>query len=191
MEAETVTFLPVTAANWADFETMFGANGACAGCWCMWWRLTRAEWTRQQYEPNHQAMRALVDAGHVPGILAYRKGQPVGWCSVAPRAEFPSLDRSQVLFPVDDLPVWSIVCFYIKRGQRRNGLSGALVQAAVDWARQNGAPAVEAYPVDSPATFSSGAAFTGWASTFRRAGFIEVARRSPTRPVMRLDLTVV
>lgn len=181
------TFAPLTAQHWADFEDLFGANGACAGCWCMWWRLPRAEWTRQQYEPNRQAMRALVDAGHVPGILAYRDGQPVGWCSVAPRAEFPTLGRSRVLYAVDDLPVWSIVCFYIRRGQRRKGISAGLINAALDWAQQNGAPAVEAYPVDAPGKFSTGGAFTGWAETFRHAGFVEVARRSPTRPIMRLS----
>ena len=182
-----LSFAPVTPDTWPDFETLFGANGACAGCWCMWWRLSRAEWTRNQYEGNRQAMRALVEAGHVPGLLAYRDGVPVGWCSVAPREEFPVLDRSRPLQGVDDQPVWSIVCFYIKPKQRRGGLSRALIEAALDWARRNGAAIVEAYPVDKAEKFSSGGAYTGVASTFRSAGFVEVARRSPTRPVMRYE----
>ena len=185
-----LTYSPVTPATWADFEAVFGQNGACAGCWCMWWRLPRAEWTRQQYEGNRLAMRALVDGGHVPGLLAYRDGTPVSWCSVAPRSFFPVLDRSRVLKPVDDLPVWSIVCFYTCVGHRRRGMTAGLIGAALDWARQNQAAVVEAYPVDRVGAFSSGGDFTGVASSFTRAGFVEVARRSPTRPIMRYTFPV-
>lgn len=189
MADDQFTFAPVTPNTWVDFEALFGANGACAGCWCMWWRLSRAEWTRNQYDSNHQAMRALVEAGHVPGLLAYRDGVPVGWCSVAPREAFPVLERSNPLQRVDDQPVWSIVCFYIKPKQRRGGLSSALIRAALDWARHNGASIVEAYPVDKEGKFSSGGAYTGVASTFIKAGFVEVVRRTPTRPVMRFAFT--
>ena len=180
-----MSFAPVTPETWADFETVFGQNGACAGCWCMWWRLPRAEWTRQQYEGNRLTMKALVDGGHVPGLLAYRDGTPVSWCSVAPRSFFPVLDRSRVLKPVDDLPVWSIVCFYTRVGHRHRGATAGLIGAALDWTRKNEAAVVEAYPIDRPGAFSSGGDFTGVASTFVRAGFVEVARRSPTRPILR------
>jgi GNAT superfamily N-acetyltransferase len=181
-----LSIYPLTPDRWADLETLFGPRGAIGGCWCMWWRLTRSEYDRQKGEGNRQAMHAIVASGEVPGLLAYSGGRPVAWCSVAPRTAFPSLDRSRVLKRVDDQPVWSIVCFFMARGFRRQGLSLRLIQAAVDYARSQGARIVEAYPIepkkdDAPDFY----AFTGMASTFRKAGFVEVARRSETRPIMR------
>jgi GNAT superfamily N-acetyltransferase len=181
-----LSIYPLTPDRWADLETLFGPRGAIGGCWCMWWRQTRSEYDRQKGEGNRQAMHAIVASGEVPGLLAYSGGRPVAWCSVAPRTAFPSLDRSRVLKRVDDQPVWSIVCFFMARGFRRQGLSLRLIQAAVDYARSQGARIVEAYPIepkkdDAPDFY----AFTGMASTFRKAGFVEVARRSETRPIMR------
>src|SRR5512133_3165977 len=143
-------FHPLTPDRWQDFETLFGKNGACAGCWCMWWRETRSEFEKNAYEPNRRAMQQIVETGRVPGILAYLDGAPAGWCSVAPREDFPSLDRSRVLKRVDDRPVWSIVCFFVKRPYRRSGLTLSLLHAAVEHARQNGAQVVEGYPKDKP-----------------------------------------
>jgi GNAT superfamily N-acetyltransferase len=180
------TFQPVTPERWDDFETLFGERGAVGGCWCMWFRLKRSEFDAQKGEKNKQSMRQIVDRGDVPGILAYDKGRAVGWCSVAPREAFPVLDRSWVLKRVDDQPVWSIVCFFIARPFRQQGLSRKLLEAALDYARAHGAKIVEGYPVDpeknsTPDVF----AYTGLASTFLQAGFVEVARRSETRPLMR------
>lgn len=179
---------PLTPERWADFEALFGANGACAGCWCMWWRETRSEYSRLSGEGNKQQMRAILQAGRVPGLMAYLDGLPVGWVSVAPRDEFPSLDRSRVAKRVDERPVWSLVCFYIKVGYRRRGLTGALIGGAVAYARQQGAQVVEAYPVDNQTGVNGSGEFTGIASTFRKAGFKEVARRTEKRPIMRLEL---
>lgn len=181
-------FTPLTPARWQDFETLFGKNGACGGCWCMWWREPRSEYSRLAYEGNRQAMQALVSSGRVPGLLAYLAERPVGWCSLAPREEFSVLERSRVLKRVDDQPVWSIVCFFVARPYRRQGLTLRLLQAAVEYARQNGARIVEGYPVDKPGKFMALEDFTGTASTFRKAGFVEVERRSPARPIMRLEL---
>lgn len=180
---------PVTPDRWPDLEALFGPTGACAGCWCMWWRLTRAQFgvqARGGGAANRAALKAIIDSGGVPGLLAYQGDAPVGWCAVAPRETYPTLARSTVLGPVDDKPVWSIVCFYIHRKHRRQGLTRALIDAALAYAAAQGARLVEAYPVE-PATekVSSLSGYTGFASTFGDAGFVEVARRSPTRPIMR------
>jgi GNAT superfamily N-acetyltransferase len=181
----------LTPDRWDDFERLFGPRGACGGCWCAWWRLKRSEFDLLRGEGNRRYMQALVNSGDVPGLLAYQDGQPVGWYSVAPRAVFPVLDRSRVLKRVDDQPVWSVVCFFIQRNHRRQGLSVRLLAAALAHARSAGAEIVEGYPIDparsaSPDVF----AFTGLVKTFLAAGFVEVARRSPTRPIMRRLLTL-
>ena len=92
---------PVTQKKWSDFETLFGAKGACGGCWCMLWRLTRKEFEQQKGEANRQAMQTIVESGEIPGLLAYSEKQPVAWCSVAPRKNFPALERSRVLKKID------------------------------------------------------------------------------------------
>jgi GNAT superfamily N-acetyltransferase len=132
-------------------------------------------------------MRAIVASGEVPGILAYRGADAVGWCSVAPRDSFPVLDRSPILKPVDDLPVWSIVCFFIDKRHRRQGLCDKLIRAAVDHATGSGATIVEAYPIEPQAgqRLTPASVYTGPISAFRQAGFVEVARRSQARPIMR------
>ncbi len=180
------TIRPLTPETWPDLEKLFGPRGACAGCWCMYWRLTRQQFSQQQGVLNRQGLRSLVDSGTVPGLLAYLEGQPVGWCSVAPREEFPVLARSRILKPVDDQPVWSIVCFFVARSHRRQGLTVQLLQAALEYAAAHRARIVEGYPVDpkegkAPDVF----VYTGLYSAFKQAGFTEVARRSETRPIMR------
>jgi GNAT superfamily N-acetyltransferase len=152
----------------------------------MWWRLTKREFDAGKGEGNRKALKAIVDGRRVPGILAYHDGRPVGWCAIAPRGEFPRLERSRILKPVDDRPVWSVVCFFIAREYRRKGIGLALLRAAVEYAAANGAEIIEGYPVEprrgcSPDVF----VYHGLASMFRRAGFEEVARRSDTRPIMR------
>jgi GNAT superfamily N-acetyltransferase len=186
---EELEFRPVTLKQWPDLQELFGPNGADSGCWCMWWRQTRAEFARRHGEPNRRSMEGLLRRGEVPGILAYHEHRPVGWCSVAPRERFPSLDRSPNLKPVDGEKVWSIVCFFIPRQNRRRGLCGHLIRAAVQYARSRGAAIVEAYPVDPRRSASRpAAAFTGLLDAFLAAGFREVARRSPQRPILRLIL---
>jgi GNAT superfamily N-acetyltransferase len=185
---EELEFRPVTLKEWPDMQALFGPNGADGGCWCMWWRQTREQFSRLHGEPNRKAMERIIRSGEVPGILAYQRGRPVGWCSVAPRGRFPSLDRSPNLKPVDDTPVWSIVCFFIPRQHRRRGLSGQLIRAAAEYARAQGASAVEAYPLDPRHTAGrASSAFTGLLDTFLAAGFREVARRSPRRPILRSE----
>jgi GNAT superfamily N-acetyltransferase len=184
-----ITFHPLTPERWSDFEKLFGPRGACGGCWCMYWRLPRTQYEAQHGELNRRNIKALVDTGNIPGILAYSGDEPVGWCSIAPREEFPTLGRSRILKPVDDQPVWSVVCFFVSRGQRRKGLTVQLLKAAVEYARANGARIIEGYPVEpkegkAPDVF----VYTGLFSAFKQAGFSEVLRRSPTRPIMRFNL---
>ena len=179
----------LTPTRWADFEALFGPNGACGGCWCMWWRQTRREFESKHGDANRRAYKAIVRAGPPPGLIAYHEGRPVGWCQVCPRADLPVLDRSPLLKRVDEAPVWSLSCFYIKPGHRRAGLSGVLIEAAKDHARRWGAEILEAYPWDARQKKSSGTIFTGVASTFQRHGFTTAARRAARRPVMRCDLT--
>jgi GNAT superfamily N-acetyltransferase len=183
----TVVAHPLTRERWDDLEALFGPRGACEGCWCMWYRVMAREYKANGPEGNRLALKAKVDAGHVPGLLAYVDGEVAGWCAVGPREEFPRLENSKVMGRVDDRPAWSVVCFFIGKDHRRAGLTATLLEAAVEHARANGATIVEGYPVDPKGRTADGFVFNGIASTFERAGFQEVARRSETRPIMRLS----
>jgi len=181
-----VKVFPLTPARWDDLVELFGPNGACAGCWCMWWRLTQTQFNRDAGAANRKALKEIVDEGRVPGLLAYLDGKPVGWCSVAPREEYGRVVRSRTLRSVDDQPVWSIVCFYIDRAHRKRGVAKALIESAVNYASKRGAKIVEGYPLDpDAASVTSSSAYVGTLPMFREAGFDEVARRSKGRPIMR------
>jgi GNAT superfamily N-acetyltransferase len=181
-----LTFQPVGLEHWPDLEELFGERGACGGCWCMWWRLPRSQFAQQKGLGNKKALKKIVESGEAPGLLACTNGQPIAWCSIGPREGFPSLERSRILKRVDDQPVWSVVCFFIAKPFRRQGVTVKLLKAAVEYARKRGAKIVEGYPVEPKKENMPGVfAWTGLASTFRKAGFVEVARRSETRPIMR------
>jgi GNAT superfamily N-acetyltransferase len=189
VKGSPLTYRPLTPEVWADFEALFGPKGAYAGCWCMWWRSTRAEFARQQGEGNRKAMRALVRRGEVPGILGYLGGAPVAWCSIAPRERFASLERSRVLKRLDDLPVWAIVCFFVSKAHRGQGLSLEALRAAVHFARTQGATIIEAYPaVPKRRELPPVSSFMGIPHTYAAAGFEEVARPSASRIIMRCSM---
>lgn len=177
---------PLTKKNWKDFENLFGAKGACGGCWCMWWRLKRSEYNKSKGAGNKKKMKKIVDDGIVPGLLVYYNEETIGWCSIAPREDFPVLENSRVLKKVDEKKVWSIVCFYIKSSYRKKGLTPVILREVIKYVKKKKGKIVEGYPVEPknnnmPSVF----AWTGFASAFRKAGFEEVARRSETRPIMR------
>lgn len=151
----------------------------------MYFRLSHAQFTRGQGAANRRAFGRLVRGDRIPGILAYRGTEVVGWCAVAPREDYARLARSRVAHPVDSQPVWSIVCFFVAPASRRRGVTAALLRAAVEHARRRGAKIVEGYPVDPDGNYPDTFAYVGLISAFRRAGFREVARRSPGRPIMR------
>jgi GNAT superfamily N-acetyltransferase len=184
-----LTFQAVTPERWPDLETLFGERGACAGCWCMWWRISRKQWKEQQGEGNRKALRKIVKSGALPGIIAYAGNEPVGWCAVQPREVFPVLERSRILQPVDDSPVWSIVCLFVLAPYRRQGISVGLLKAAVRHVKAQGGMIVEGYPTDPKKDQPAAFVYTGLASAFLEAGFEEVARRSPTRPIMRFTIS--
>ncbi len=176
---------PLTPGRWADLEALFGPRGACAGCWCTWFRLAPSEWRSGKGDVNRRRQERYVRDGNVPGLIAYSGATPVGWVAVEPRERYVRLDRSRTLAPVDDAPAWAISCFFVARAHRGQGITRALIEAAVRHARARGATLVEAYPVDLRKRVADAWAFTGSASTFARLGFEEVARRSRTRPIVR------
>ena len=180
-----LTIRPLTPDLWPALEDLFGTNGACNGCWCMYWRIGSA-YRKRPREENKAAFRRVVRRGPPPGLLAFAGDVAVGWCQLTPRDALPWLDRTWRLRRVDDLPVWSLSCLYVRKGCRRQGVTSALIAAALQAAKGANAPALEAYPFD--AAVSPSASGTGYASTFARAGFETVARRAPPRPIMRHDL---
>jgi GNAT superfamily N-acetyltransferase len=180
-----LTVRPLTPDLWPALEELFGKHGACNGCWCMYGRIGNA-YRKRPREKNRTAFRAIVRRGPPPGLLAFKGDVPVGWCQVTPREAVPWLDRTWRLKRVDDVPVWSLSCFYVRKGYRRQGIASALIAAAVRVAKRANAPALEAYPFD--AAVSPSASSTGYVSTFARAGFKTVVCRAPARPIMRYDL---
>ena len=130
-------------------------------------------------------MKRLVDGGVVPGLIGYLEGRPIGWISLGPREGYAKLQRSPVMKPVDDKPVWSIVCFFVDKQYRGSGVSEALLAAGIEYARGQGATLLEGYPVDKPERSVPDFMWFGAKRMYDRAGFTEVVRRKPTRPVVR------
>jgi GNAT superfamily N-acetyltransferase len=182
------SFKPLTPALWHDFETLFGDNGACGGCWCMAWRQSNKEFQKKKGAGNKRAIKKLVESGRPPGILAYAGREPIGWVSIAPREQFVRLAGSRVLAPVDDQPVWSVSCFFVRKDFRKQGLTIELLNAAADFARKKDAKVIEGYPYDLKQNLPPPFVWTGLLASFEKAGFKEAARRSKTRPLMRRAL---
>lgn len=178
--------LPLTPERWPALEDLFGEKGACNGCWCMYWRIGAA-YRKQPREKNKAAFRRVVNNGPPPGLLAFDGDVAVGWCQLTPRSALPRLDGEWRLRRVDDVPVWSISCFYVRIGYRKRGVTSALIAEALKVAKRAKAPMLEAYPLDADKTPS--ASGTGFVSSFVRAGFKEVARHFSPRPIMRHDLS--
>ena len=183
----TLAVHPLTPERWSALEDLFGKSGACGGCWCMYWRIGSA-YRKRPADENKKAFRTLVKRGPPPGLLAFDGDTAVGWCQLTPRDALPGLDRGRFSKRVDDTPVWCLSCFYVRKGYRKQGVTAALIDAALEAARRAGAPALEAYPVDSNGARSTSGMYTGVASTFARAKFKVIARHAPHRPVMRRKL---
>lgn len=186
-----VTVHPLTPERWPDLEAVFNAKGCSVarGCWCMFYResgkASPGAGTSLR-EGRRRRMQELVATGPPPGLLGYLGKVPVGWISLGQREEFARLRRSPVMKPVDDQPVWSIVCFVVPSEHRRQGVARALLAGAVRYARQCGATLLEAYPVDRAEPARDDSLWFGTKSMFDAAGFEEVARRKPRRPIVRL-----
>jgi ribosomal protein S18 acetylase RimI-like enzyme len=185
-----LTVRPLTPERWSDLEAIFGAKGCSVarGCWCMFYRRSGesavpAGMTRAN--ANRSALKRLVDTGEPPGLIGYRGKTPVGWVSLGPREDYAKLARSQVMKAVDDQPVWSIICFVVPAQFRGEGVARALLDGAIAYAKKSGAKLLEAYPVDKTERGRDDSMWFGSKSMYDAAGFEEVARRKPHRPVVR------
>jgi GNAT superfamily N-acetyltransferase len=181
------------SADWAAVQQLLGRDGE-RGCWCQYWRLSSSDYAARAPGAGAELMRAQLAGQPSPGVVCYVNGEAAGWCGLWPRSRFERLNRSRTIPQIDDVPVWSIVCFFVRVGFRRRGVAAALLRGAIDYARASGAPALEAYPIDAggqrlDVSFS----YVGFTSLFERAGFepvVETDARSAGRPrvLMRLAL---
>lgn len=181
---------PLTIARWSDLETIFEARGCSVarGCWCMYYRRSGEPppaGGRTRAQANKADFKALVASGAMTGVIGYRDGVPVGWLSFGPRGDFAKLVRSPVMKAVDAQPVWSVICFVVPAAHRRQGVARELLDGAIAHARRLGVT-LEAYPVDKAERSDDETLWFGAKTMFDAAGFEEVARRKPTRPVVRL-----
>jgi GNAT superfamily N-acetyltransferase len=182
--------LPLTPARWDDFVELFGANGACGGCWCQVWRKSRKDYVAGSGAGNRRSMHRLVKLGPPPGLLGYQAGQAIAWLALAPRSAYVALERSRVLALVDQQPVWSVSCFFVRKDWRGKRVAVSMLEAACSWARKQGAQILEGYPIDTRGKRQAPPfVWTGLVGSYRAAGFEEVARRTPTRPIMRNPLS--
>ena len=185
---------PLTPDRWSDLEAVFNAKGCSVarGCWCMFYRRSGKRSTLPPGLTLSQASRAdlrsLAGIDPPPGLIGYRGKVPVGWVSLGPREDYAKLQRSPVMKPVDEQPVWSVVCFVVPSEYRRQGVAKELLAGAVEYARKRGVTLLEAYPIDKPDRSADDSLWFGAKSMYDAAGFEEVARRRPARPVVRLRL---
>jgi GNAT superfamily N-acetyltransferase len=198
-EPDALDIVPLTGDRFADLAGLFEQGGDPRWCWCMYFRIRGRTWSNSSAAVNREDLRQLTetaDAGEreAPGLVAYRDGAAVGWVSLGPRPDYDRLAWSTLLGPVDDRPVWSIVCFVVGRRHRRQGVAARLLDAAIEHARSRGVRTLEAYPLhESRGRVSGAAAYVGTQAMFERAGFrvVEVRRwneTAPPRPIMRLEL---
>ncbi len=189
-----LTIRPLTSEHWDELAALFAEGGDPRWCWCMYWRLRAKNFSASTVAQNRGALRGLVDRGPAPGLVALLDGRAVGWVSLGPRTDYERLERSRLLGRVDDLPVWSIVCFAVTRHRRGQGIARALLAAAIEHARANGAPALEAYPADpGEGRISPAGAYRGTLAMFRAAGFRVVRQTDAVTGgapsvIVRLDL---
>ena len=201
-----ITFKPLTPKTWDDFETLFGERGACGGCWCMWPRLSRKDFTKKKGAGNKRAVKTLAKKKEQIGLIGYVGKEPAAWCAFAPREKYIRMDNSKVLARFDEEPVWSIPCFFVSKNLRRQGLSTEILKGVIDYCKKlNRVPAqtqtgksrsagkkvkiLEGYPtVPYSEKIPDAFAWRGIPSAFIKAGFVEAARRSNPRPIMRYYL---
>jgi GNAT superfamily N-acetyltransferase len=183
-----VSVHPLTEARWPDLLTLFGPGGACFGCWCQYWRRPRAEWRRAKAAENKSALETQARSDQPPGLIGYdASGAPVGWVSLGPREDFPGLRNSRFFGDTPDAPgLWSVVCFFVPAAYRGSGVAAAMLAGAVRHARRAGARVLEAYPWDlGVKSAAASSLYVGTLPMFAAAGFREVSRRVPHRPIVR------
>jgi GNAT superfamily N-acetyltransferase len=183
-------FHPLTLDRWQDFEALFGLRGACGGCWCMYWKLARQDFSRNQGEGNRTAQQKYVRSGNVPGLIAYHGNIPCGWIAVEPRERYPVLNNSHILKTLDEKPVWSVTCFFVARNYRRRGITIELLKEAIRHVTIQGGTRLEGYPseIEDGKKKSPVFIYSGGSTAFIKSGFLEAGRRSEKRPIMRYEI---
>ncbi|MBR7744341.1 GNAT family N-acetyltransferase [Phycicoccus sp. BSK3Z-2] len=184
---------PVTPGRFEDFADVVNPNRRATHCWCLSHRLRAREIEELGGDSREAAARALCERDVPPGVVTYRDGVPVGWCNVGARADIPRLVHSTKIRPIDEVPVWSVVCVVVRGGHRKQGVTRPLIEGAVAFAAEHGAPAVEAYPADPAGRMDTTMAFVGTRSMFEAAAFEVVGTTEATasgmpRLVMRRTL---
>lgn len=183
-----LNFKPLTTSTWESLIELFGERGACGGCWCMWWRLRNKDYELSKGDENKRLLKSLVDNKNALGVIAFDGDKPIGWCSISPRESLIRLKTRGMFKQIDDTPVWSIICLYINKAYRKKGLSVQLIKEAVNYAIENGATCIEAYPfVPNKGKTPDLFAFVGVKSAFEKAGFVVVKEASETRVIMRRE----
>lgn len=180
---------PLTADRWPDLETLFGPQGAFRDCWCVYWRLRHKEFGETTAAEHEAVLHDRACSETPPGLLGYQSGEPVAWISVEPRNRFAAFEHARVYTAVDDTPVWTVTCFYLREDVRGQGLTTELLEAVKTHVGENGGLAVEGYPEDPTDLADSGTpGYMGLVPAFEHAGFREIAQLSNGRPVYRARL---
>ena len=185
---------PLTKDRWNDMLVLFGAHGGYSGCWCMFWRLNRGDFKKLRGEGTKEILKQMAEKKQEPGLITYVDKKPAGWCSICPRENYIALENSRILKRVDDKPVWSIVCFFVDKSARKQGLMVQMLKGAVAYAKKHGAKIVEGYPIDMQTEKLAGqklntyAGYMGIASAFREVGFVEAGHASETQLIMRYTI---
>ncbi|MCC6550029.1 MAG: GNAT family N-acetyltransferase [Ignavibacteriaceae bacterium] len=185
INVKKLSYAPLSPETLADFEQLFGSNGACGGCWCMNWLIGKKKFNEGKGNTNRNRMRRLVRSGKEPGLLAYYDSEPIGWIAAAPRQEYDYLRRSRVLKQVDDQPVWSVSCLFIRKDCREQGVSVQLLKAVKKFVKERGGNLVEGYPYEPSQKLPGAFVWTGLSSAYLKAGYKEAARFSESRPIYR------
>lgn len=187
--------VPLTPEHWPALERLFGKQGACMGCWCMHWRMPHKEWQEVRGGGAKRLFKRRVAAGPPPGVIALEGEDAIGWLQIGPRSDAPQwTSPKRVSAPLDpelndDPAAWVASCFYVKSGRRGQGISDALLEGGLAWARKNRARVIDACPMEPAGRASASGLYVGHVAVFRRAGFTEIARRKDNRPLMRLALS--
>ncbi|UKJ09115.1 GNAT family N-acetyltransferase [Solitalea lacus] len=184
-----LTFQELSIHNWSHFENLMGQKGGCAGCWCMWYRLSSKEFNENKYEGNKLKMHSLVNAGKFIGLMAFVENVPVAWIALAPREDYYRIEKSKSLARLDDKPVWSITCFFVKKDYRRLGISKKLIHGAIVFAKSKGIKTLEAYPSIPYAVKSADAFLWGGILTAFLANSFQIAKyNGKSKAIVRLDV---
>lgn len=188
-----LSFEPLTRSNWNKFVTLFGENGACGNCWCMYYRLSKSDFKEGKVdEGNKRAMKEIVWSNKPTGILGFYDGEAIAWCAIAPRDDFIKLERSRVHKRIDDLKVWSVPCFFIHKDFRRSGISVVVLNGVIKYAGENGIKVIEAYPtITTKEKLPDSFLWIGLYKSFERSGFEIVDQTSKNRPMVRYYISTI